>query len=112
MVSSTCSENNTTAIEAKSNGTSNNEMHEVATVLTTLGSTQEISESDHKQQICLERHQAIETEDEEKFEIPQRFTKSGRKRAVSFPLKVSCFKCHCFPLLDLSTVRAHDFVML
>lgn len=27
-------------------------------------------------------------EEEDDFEIPQRFTKSGRKRAVSFPLKV------------------------
>lgn len=27
-------------------------------------------------------------DDEESFEIPQRFTKSGRKRAVPFPLKV------------------------
>jgi hypothetical protein len=27
-------------------------------------------------------------EEEEELEIPQRFTKSGRKRAVSFPLKV------------------------
>lgn len=30
-----------------------------------------------------------EEEDDESFEIPQRFTKSGRKRAVPFPLKVS-----------------------
>jgi hypothetical protein len=33
----------------------------------------------------------VEEEDEEEdedFEIPQRFTKSGRKRAVPFPLKV------------------------
>ncbi len=29
---------------------------------------------------------------EETFEIPQRFTKSGRKRAVPFPLKVRMMK--------------------
>lgn len=29
---------------------------------------------------------------EESFEIPQRFTKSGRKRAVPFPLKVRRFQ--------------------
>ena len=29
---------------------------------------------------------------EESFEIPQRFTKSGRKRAVPFPLKVRVIK--------------------
>ena len=31
----------------------------------------------------------IDGEDEEQFEIPQRFTKSGRKRAIPFPIKVS-----------------------
>lgn len=30
-----------------------------------------------------------DAEDEKDFEIPQRFTKSGRKRAVPFPIKVS-----------------------
>lgn len=29
-------------------------------------------------------------EDEEDFEIPQRFTKSGRKKATPFPMKVGC----------------------
>jgi hypothetical protein len=29
-----------------------------------------------------------EDDDDEEFEIPHQFTKSGRKRAVSFPLKV------------------------
>lgn len=33
-----------------------------------------------------------EAEDnEDDFDIPQRFTKSGRKRAVPFPLKVSIY---------------------
>ena len=31
----------------------------------------------------------IDEEENEEFEIPQRFTKSGRKRAIPFPLKVS-----------------------
>lgn len=31
----------------------------------------------------------IDGEENEEFEIPQRFTKSGRKRAIPFPLKVS-----------------------
>jgi hypothetical protein len=32
-----------------------------------------------------------EAEYNEDFDIPQRFTKSGRKRAVPFPLKVSIY---------------------
>ena len=31
---------------------------------------------------------AAKSDDESEFLIPQRFTKSGRKRAVPFPLKV------------------------
>ena len=51
----------------------NNEANEAAAVLTNLG----ISAPQEK----------VEEEDDD-FEIPQRYTKSGRKRAVSFPLKV------------------------
>jgi hypothetical protein len=32
-----------------------------------------------------------EEEDDKEYEIPQRYTRSGRKRAVSFPMKVRRF---------------------
>jgi hypothetical protein len=35
-----------------------------------------------------------EDDDDEEFEIPHLFTKSGRKRAVSFPLKVRSLCCN------------------
>ena len=53
----------------------NHDANEAAAVLTNLG-------------ISVPQEKAEEEEDD--FEIPQRFTKSGRKRAVSFPLKVCC----------------------
>ena len=56
------------------NETLNNEANEAAAVLTNLG-------------ISAPQEKAEEQEDDD-FEIPQRYTKSGRKRAVSFPLKV------------------------
>ena len=60
--------------------------------------TQEIDDHNH--------HYHDDEEDEEEnddgsFKIPQRYTKSGRKRAVSFPLKVSP-QCRSTSLLSLS----------
>jgi hypothetical protein len=55
----------------------NRDASEAAAVLTNLGiSVSQVSKADER---------------EEKFVIPQRFTRSGRKRAVSFPLKVCMF---------------------
>jgi hypothetical protein len=54
----------------------------------------EAATTDRTLETCLKAQDATnESEtsfdvEEEEFEIPQRFTKSGRKRAVSFPLKV------------------------
>jgi hypothetical protein len=40
---------------------------------------------------CLAQNECVEAEEvgSESFTIPQRFTKSGRKRAVPFTIKVS-----------------------
>lgn len=57
---------------------SNHEENEAAQVLTNLG-------------ISSAPEDKVD-EEEDDFEIPQRYTKSGRKRAVSFPLKV-CLLC-------------------
>lgn len=72
-----------------------NEASEAATVLTKLGSS-----------LPPEIEVKID-EDDDDFEIPQRFTKSGRKRAVSFPLKVCLDWLCCDCLVRSSPSRDH-----
>jgi hypothetical protein len=60
---------------------------------------QEIKQTEKANEIALSGLESLgaaaeaveEAEDSEDFDIPQRFTKSGRKRAVPFPLKVSVY---------------------
>lgn len=56
-----------------------------AAALTSLVGKTDTAEDDENDE---EEAEAGEEEDKE-FEIPQRFTRSGRKRATPFPLKVS-----------------------
>ena len=70
---------------------------EAAAALTSLvgGSpTHEDKEEDEDED--EEDKQEEASEEEKEFKIPQRFTKSGRKRAVPFPLKVSSLLCRQF----------------
>ena len=59
----------------------NTEATLAAAVLTNLG-------------ISSPQQEKAADEEEDDFEIPQRYTKSGRKRAVSFPLKVGSVAAH------------------
>ncbi|KAG7341948.1 HSF-type DNA-binding protein [Nitzschia inconspicua] len=61
----------------------NNEASEAHLMVKAPGSDCSMSEAKQMQEL----ESALEEEQEE-LEIPQRFTKSGRKRAVSFPLKL------------------------
>jgi hypothetical protein len=75
--------NNSSVAEADSNNNNNNndsDTEAAASALTALGA----SISQHKP----EEGRNGEDGGGVDIEIPQRFTKSGRKRAVSFPLKV------------------------
>jgi hypothetical protein len=59
-----------------------------AVALTSLVGTEPFSSSSNYKE--SDKQEVKNAEDEEmELSIPQRFTKSGRKRAVSFPLKVS-----------------------
>jgi hypothetical protein len=39
------------------------------------------------------------------FDIPQKYTKSGRKRAVPFPLKVGIIKCHYYVVQNRALLK-------
>jgi len=62
-----------------------------AAALTSLFSLSRASPDDAKHAAQAEEEQSVTAsdEEEEEFVIPQRFTKSGRERAIPFPLKVS-----------------------
>lgn len=47
------------------------------------------------QQDCMDEDVASQCDDGDAFVFPQRFTKSGRQRAVPFPLKVGHSFCMC-----------------
>jgi hypothetical protein len=72
--------NNSPVAEADNNNNNDSDTEAAASALTALGA----SISQHKP----EEDRNGEDDGGVDIEIPQRFTKSGRKRAVSFPLKV------------------------
>lgn len=92
----------TDGVSARCN-TNRHETADAALVLTAMG-TGVIEEKKPQPYIALEE------EDEDDFEIPQRFTKSGRKRAVSFPLKVSSSSILFFSR-DACTIISHKYCL-
>lgn len=77
-----------------------------AAALTSLISSAVLSTGESEEHADVTGDKEGNTASDTEFDIPQRYTSSGRKRAVSFPLKVRCQAALClFVLLDDSHRR-------